>query len=44
MVLSHLFNNAQTQRKDMQAKEIIMHKSKERIYGLKRKPLQSTVT
>jgi hypothetical protein len=28
----------------MQAKEIIMHKSKERIYGLKRKLLQSTVT
>jgi hypothetical protein len=44
MVLSHLFNNAQTQRKDMQAKETIMHKSKERIYGLKRKLLQSTVT
>jgi len=43
MVLSHLFNNAQTQRKDMQAKEIIMHKSKERLYGLKRKLLQSTV-
>jgi bifunctional DNase/RNase len=43
IVLSHLFNNAQTQRKDMQVKQIIMHKSKERIYGLKRKLLQSTV-